>query len=513
MNEKPKSNGCWRWLRRGLIGIAVLITLAAVAVTEEDWRGKRAWENYRCQAEAHGERFDWLSYFSKPVPDDENFAKAPFFSSLYSQVWDAKTQTWKSNAVSPDDPTKMYPYYSDGFDDGDDGDWTQARLTRLEAWQKYYRHPSPKAVGEFPIAPQPQSPAADVLLALSKFDPAVEDLRVASRRPFNQFEIANAGDSKEFSLLLQYLAAYKRCTQLLRLRASAELADNQSARGLDDVQLLLRLDDELRQEPLLITQLVSMAIHAYVFQPIYEGLAQHRWNDAQLAELETSLARKDFLADFQMAMAGEWVLAFETMESRRITRKYQTVVDDGAGKSKTVTISFRFTPSAYFYQSELAFARVHEQFILPLADVTNRLVSPTAVRQELVTVSNQFKRFSPYKREALMTAPAVIRSVRKFAVAQSHTDLALVACALERYRLANGGYPESLDPLAPQYIGKVPHDIINGQPLHYRRTSDGLFVLYSVGWNEKDDGAQIVLTKTGSVDQNQGDWVWRYPAK
>ena len=37
-------------------------------------------------------------------------------------------------------------------------------------------------------------------------------------------------------------------------------------------------------------------------------------------------------------------------------------------------------------------------------------------------------------------------------------------------------------------IEKLPHDIINGQPLHYRRTDDGQFVLYSVGWDEKDDG-------------------------
>ena len=72
-----------------------------------------------------------------------------------------------------------------------------------------------------------------------------------------------------------------------------------------------------------------------------------------------------------------------------------------------------------------------------------------------------------------------------------------MAIALERYRLAHGEYPESLDALAPQFMEKIPHDIINGQPLHYRRTSDGQFVLYSVGWNETDDGGVVVLTKGG----------------
>jgi len=49
--------------------------------------------------------------------------------------------------------------------------------------------------------------------------------------------------------------------------------------------------------------------------------------------------------------------------------------------------------------------------------------------------------------------------------------------------------------------------------LHYRRTDDGQFVLYSVGWNETDDGGEVAFTSGGSVDVNTGDWVWRYPAK
>jgi Sigma-70 region 2 len=81
--------------------------------------------------------------------------------------------------------------------------------------------------------------------------------------------------------------------------------------------------------------------------------------------------------------------------------------------------------------------------------------------------------------------------------------------------LARANDPESLDALAPQFIAKVPHDVIGGGPLHYRRTDDGQFVLYSVGWNETDDGGVAVLNKgsTANVDINEGDWVWRYPTK
>jgi hypothetical protein len=121
---------------------------------------------------------------------------------------------------------------------------------------------------------------------------------------------------------------------------------------------------------------------------------------------------------------------------------------------------------------------------------------------------------SPYYFYFPMIFPDFSPKARTFAFRQASIDMARTACALERCRLANGVYPETLDALAPQFIEKLPHDVINGQPLHYRRTDDGKFLLYSVGWNEKDDGGVVVLyTGGGAVDVTKGDWVWQYPAK
>jgi len=66
-----------------------------------------------------------------------------------------------------------------------------------------------------------------------------------------------------------------------------------------------------------------------------------------------------------------------------------------------------------------------------------------------------------------------------------------------------------LDALVPQFLSRVPHDVIDGQPLRYHRTADQ-FVLYSVGWNERDDGGQIAWTsdKPQRIDDMRGDWVW-----
>jgi hypothetical protein len=54
---------------------------------------------------------------------------------------------------------------------------------------------------------------------------------------------------------------------------------------------------------------------------------------------------------------------------------------------------------------------------------------------------------------------------------------------------------------------------MNGQPYHYQFRPDGSYLLYSVGWNQPDDGGKVVYKKDyqKSVDYDEGDWVWPTP--
>jgi len=113
-----------------------------------------------------------------------------------------------------------------------------------------------------------------------------------------------------------------------------------------------------------------------------------------------------------------------------------------------------------------------------------------------------------------MLLPALQKALQKSARMQTYVDDARIACALERYRLAEGKLPESLDALAPRFINQIPTDVIDGKPLRWRRDGNGGYVLYSVGWNRTDDGGELawVKQKKGSeVDSAKGDWAWLMP--
>ena len=91
MNETLKRNRGWRIGRRILMGVAILATLIAIFYTEEDWRGKRAWENCKRELETKGAVLDWNQYIPPPVPEDQNFFSAPKMQEWFVKSLHAST--------------------------------------------------------------------------------------------------------------------------------------------------------------------------------------------------------------------------------------------------------------------------------------------------------------------------------------------------------------------------------------------------------------------------------------
>ena len=500
---------CWRNLRRCLFGVACLVTLVALFYAEEDLRGKWAWEKFKHEWEAKGEHFDLVSLAPAPVPDDQNFAMAPVVASTYSQMLDRNGHQIRPRDTSIVNRLEMPidAMVPGGLQAPATGSWQAGVRTDLSAWQAYYRQTAART-NLFPVAPQPQSPAADVLLALSQYGSTIDELRQAARLRYSRFPLEYDADDPA-AVLLPHLARFKGCAKVLQLRACAELQLGQTEKALDDVSLSLRMVEALRTEPILISHLVRIAVVNITLQPVWEGLADQRWSDEQLRALDQELGKLDLLADYRLAMRGEQAFSAGTTDYLRRTRSLDGI-SGGSDNSPDAGRISRLIPSGWFYQNELRCGRFMVKWYVPLADQEQRIISPTSVRRADAALASEISHRNPFNVIEGMFIPALSGAVRKFALGQVNVYLARVACALERYRIAHGSYPESLALLAPQWMETIPHDVINGQPLHYERTPDGRFLLYSVGWNETDDGGKVALGKNG-LDIQQGDWVWQVP--
>ena len=527
----------WRNFKPFLFGCACLATLIALFYAEEDWRGKYEWEHFKRQWEAKGGKFEWTDFVPPAVSDDQNFAMSPVWIAeikRYYQKEPKRAEAWYGDRIYSDQVSnycRLLPVsksavvgtnWSWNLPEPPEtlGDWTVARMSELGPLQSYYRNleeTNPSA--HIAITPKPQTPAQDVLLALSKYDPLIERLRKDSQLPYSRFPIEYNTDRNPELILLPHLSVVKGFAEVLELRAIAELQNGQSDKALADVILMLRLADADRVEPFLICHLVRLAVFEIALQPIYEGLANHQWSDSQLAELDAKLSNFDFVADFRYSMRGEMIVlqdGFTDFVRRHPGEIFMNLSSDETMSSLPLIarVIANLIPEGWYYQNEFHANRAMEEFTLPVADTDHEIISPTTVQQAVAAVETDTRHWSPYN-VLEMAVRGLPGPVIKFAYSQNAANLARVAIALERYRLAHGEYPDSLDTLAPKFISSLPHDIINGQPLQYRRTSDGQFVLYSVGWNKTNDGGAVIFYKgvRPAVNRKQGDWVWRYPEK
>ncbi len=511
----------WLWhgrnLRHAIFALACLVTLIALAYAEEDWRGRRAWQRHRRECEARGEKFSIAALTPPPVPDERNFALTPllrpaldFVRGPQGLVWADSNALARLNRISaelqpqPSRPTNDYLVL---------GSLERGTFADLSACAEFYRGNT-----NYPQAAETVSAPERIMFALGRFDPELKELReAAANRPYCRFPIRYA-EEPSWALLLPHLARIKALTILTGVRATAELEAGRSADALGDLKFGLRLSDCIREEPLLIDHLVRLAALAIDLQTVREGLVRHAWNDPQLTMIETYLASLNLLAEYKRAMRGERACSTEGIDfvRRQGFRSNPLAyfdIDNERGVS-SLSSGFNPFPSGWYYQNMLTVSRHFEIYSLPAADERARRVFPEVNENGRRAV--QQMRPGPYALLAKILLPALERVLQRSARMQTYVDCTRVACALERYRIVNGSLPDNLDALVPRFIASIPNDVIDGNPLRFRRQADGGYLLYSVGWNKTDDGGELAWVKKGkepSIDFTKGDWVWQIPVR
>jgi hypothetical protein len=503
----------WKFWRILLLIVAGLFTLIALFHAEENWRGKRAWESCKREMEATGVIFDFTKYVPPPVPDDQNFAMTPFLAPLFDFIPGTQrprdTNTWRRTQAA----LKLSSEISKTLNRDGRLECKPLDLILLANELESTNRPAPHPF----VAGQTQEAARAILEKLKPMEPILDELRSASQRPCSRFNIDYDWEPK-FSILLPHLATISVLSSMLELRASAELALGQTETAFQDVGLTSRLVNSIRTEPFIISQLVRAACLAKILQPMWEGLARHQWSDKQLADFAQQLRTLDFLDDDVRVLRAEQGFCDSFFVELRSSPNPVGLVNEIVplqGNSSPAQIEAVFNlliPRGWFYFEQLNYHRL-------FADEMNGVMTPKGIDPDVADAkAADIPQLSPgnlvssvLRHRALsgILLPSLSGFELKMARAQTYANLAAVACALERYRLVHGQFPETLDALVPQFLPAVPHDVIMDQPLKYHSADHGQFVLYSVGWNKKDDGG--VLAKF-SEERIHGDWVWEYTA-
>jgi hypothetical protein len=334
-------------------------------------------------------------------------------------------------------------------------------------------------------------------------------LRKALERPYARMD----GDyQRPYEIAVPNFVQTRVVAQTLAQRAQSYLLLGQPEAAWHDLALIHDMCRLLEGSPTgkpmtLVAAMINVAVTGLYVQIIQDGLRLEAWREPQLAAIQSQLKQVNLLPHVSAAFFCEQLATCHTLETSTAGElaKLFSPGDPRASFWQRIQDPTRLiiaaAPRGWFYQNMIADSLL-DQSLVEAIDLTNCLIRPSGVEQFFKVRETLLGHASPYNFLARLALPNFVRATQTLARNQSLANEALIACALERCRLTQGQYPDSLEALVPRFIDALPHDLVNGEPLKYRRDERSGYLLYSVGWNEKDDGG-VAGRQTA-----EGDWVW-----
>lgn len=488
-----------------------LMSVLLAAIPFENWRSRRVWEAYKQEWEAKGERFDRAAFLPPEVPDEDNFAATPLLAPLLAWRFDTTNR-----CVAYDHPEaareaqRLFLWLEDVVERHIR--FPGAQFAHLGVREERFRRFPEAAPTEvrMMLDASPANAAARLSDVFELHADAMAELRQAARR---SYMLVWKGTNP--ALLSGLPSAWDKASDAggaFRARALARLRTGDLDGALADVWTVADISEKFRSEPSLWSGLIRLSLVRLAIEPVWEGLARHQWQERHLREIESWLDDIDLIGEgsvFLRAERADWLDLMQTLiRSPGVYASYQSGSEDGAG-------AWRGFPDALFRHNQIALARLYQEQLLPLFDVTHGALDVSALNTWIEQEDDRGR--SPLGMPLVFTwmGAAGGKSVLSFAETQAWVAMGRVACALERHRLTAGGYPEDLAGLVPEFMTGIPPDPAGGGELHYRRIEGGRFTLYSVGRNGRDDGGNLVRTQDGGVNTRADDcdWVWTYPTE
>ena len=337
--NRPKSLFNWRAARRVLVGLAIFATLIAIFYAEENWRGRRAWEQCKRELEAKGVDLNWDALTPPPVPDEQNIFKAP------------KMAEWFVKA------NPQHPYTNE----------LSQRLVNSKT----------SSVGSGTNEVQTAADAREYLAWSDQFAPEFELMREALSRPYARID----GDySQPITLSVPNFMVMRNVAQTLAQRAHCHLLLGEPDKALRELTLFHDLRRVLEGAPTgkpmtLVAAMINVAVTGLYANAIADGLRMNAWRESQLVELERQLGEINLTPIVANAFHCEQISSARTLETLSRAELVNLLAPTIGDSHKSAFRLVKYAPQGWIYQNMVSHAHLGRPFFEAF-DVTNQTVSP-----------------------------------------------------------------------------------------------------------------------------------------
>lgn len=473
------------WRRRFFKAIVIAILSVAAFYIVELQLGERSWKAYQREAAANGRKIRLADFEVPGIPDEENFAAVPIFRSLFDDALavDRTHKLLKLPAWPPQKKKEPKPDY-------------------LTGWQQAFVR-----AGWIPAASD--NAASDVLMGLERMQPTLTEIRLACARPRTQWPIKWSDGAEAKAPIL---TALDRAGTALGLRARALLELGRSDEALDEIRNIARLAESLNDQPMLSFGAIRTRLWDVALERAEFGLKAHKWSASQVEAL-LKLFSINHLATWKVSLTGDRGLMNDYLDklmsadSGAFGTQLQALYAYGSSQSSLNKL-WSIAPRGWIRRSQVMYNRCVDSELDEIDSERERINSQfnnTFSRPYYPGLP--FAQFYPANR--LADAGSGSRKYSEIRAFARHTRARQfpILCALVNYRDARGEFPESLDQLVPSFLSAVPHDIMDGKPMRYRRLENGGCMVWSIADNRVDDGG-----KKPEPNRSLGpDWVGELP--
>jgi hypothetical protein len=445
----------------------------------QNWRGERAWSTFQTALKQSGESVNISELFPKPAPAEANLAGSPAFLAFLG----------KSNRETTDlfDRLRAFDLPQSGGASFVLMDWSRQTNLPLypfvtRTWQQTRGRSSTNRVGD----------AEAILRDFESQDGKLRELAVAADR-FAFFQTSSNQDARAvLHPVREPILLLERLHLLFEVRACALLALDRSQAAGEDMLAGLHLAQMARHLPDARSTMRVQGLLARSLQPLWEGLSQKAWTEPQLAAFQHELARFNLLADYTNAVRRVVLANIDIWREIPNSANAHPVLPEAYAGYQSEP-AWQLQPRAWWYESCIQLHNVGRSAIEEV-DLGGGRIQPPNTWPDLSGLP-----LDSASTELLQQSPWWGANPGSVAFAQTCVNQAVIACALDRFRLVNGGYPENLQQLVPALLDRIPRDAVSGRPMIYEPGS-GSFVLRGVGPNGIDD------RKNTTSD----DWLWTY---
>lgn len=306
--------------------------------------------------------------------------------------------------------------------------------------------------------------------------------------------------------VLPILAEVRKVARLLWDDARLAALKGESTRFFEDVLACVGVAMQVRDQRILISDLVCQAILAGTFDLVVDTLADHPGllTDEQLRGLAHRVAALDaeqvrVRTDGERAFFEDMLQCVYTDDGEgdgRLTPAGLRVMErltEGPGVEWAEEAGFAVVaPAAMAVDvGRAALRRKYEELMAMVADEASKPLwdrNVDRLDEELNRIADDPIARVRYMPVSLMM-PALSRISVNTELVMQRRDGTLTAIAIELFRRENNAFPESLEALAPRYLPAVPIDRLSGRSLGYLLRGGKPF-LYSVGTDRDDDGGR-----------------------